>query len=62
MKNTLVVSLFAGPGVGKSTMATGIFSALKFKGIECEYVSEYAKNLVWGKERLYTRRSNLYFF
>ena len=44
---TKVINFFAGPGAGKSTAATGVFSHLKQKGILCEYVSEYAKDLVW---------------
>jgi hypothetical protein len=46
---TLVVNLFAGPGAGKSTTATGVFSLLKMHGVNCEYVSEYAKDLAWEK-------------
>lgn len=43
-----VVNLFAGPGAGKSTTATGVFYTLKGKyNINCEYVSEYAKDLAW---------------
>ena len=50
---TQVINLFAGPGAGKSTLATGVFSILKMHGVNCEYVSEYAKDLVWeSKERL----------
>jgi hypothetical protein len=48
-KNTLVVNLFAGPGAGKSTGAAYIFSKLKMKGFDCEYVSEFAKDKVWEK-------------
>ena len=44
---TKVINFFGGPGVGKSTAATGVFSALKTKGVNCEYVSEYAKETVW---------------
>ena len=44
---TLFVNLFGGPGIGKSTMAAGLFSGLKREGISCEYVTEYAKELVW---------------
>ncbi len=43
----LVINLFAGPGCGKSTTATGVFSLLKLHGINAEYVSEFAKDLVW---------------
>jgi hypothetical protein len=44
---TTVVNLFAGPGAGKSTIAASIFSNLKWMGIDCELVTEYAKDKVW---------------
>ena len=44
---TLVINLFAGPGTGKSTTAAGVFSLLKQHGVNCEYVSEFAKDLAW---------------
>ena len=44
---TLVVNLFAGPGAGKSTGATYIFSKLKMNNVNAEYVGEFAKDLVW---------------
>ena len=45
-KKTIVVNLFAGAGAGKTTCAWEIASELKKRGIETEYVSEYAKELV----------------
>ena len=47
MKNTIIINLFGGPGTGKSTGAAYIFSQLKLAGIDCEYVSEFAKDKVW---------------
>lgn len=47
MKKTLVINLFAGPGTGKSTHMAGIFSELKFRGINCEMAPEYAKEKTW---------------
>lgn len=44
---TLVVNLFGGPGTGKSSMMASIFSALKWKGINCEMAPEFAKEKVW---------------
>jgi hypothetical protein len=44
---TIIVNLFGGPGSGKSTTATGVFSALKQQDISCEYVNEFAKEVVW---------------
>ena len=46
---TLLLNLFAGPGVGKSTTAAAIFAHLKFQGFLCELALEYAKDLVWAK-------------
>jgi len=45
----IVVNLFGGPGVGKSTNATGLFYEMKKRYINGEYVSEYAKWMVWEK-------------
>lgn len=42
-----VISLYGGPGTGKSTTAAGVFSKLKLLGINCEYVQEYAKDKAW---------------
>jgi hypothetical protein len=50
-KMTKVINLYGGPGVSKSTTATGVFSILKLHGVSCEYVSEYAKDLTWEKAR-----------
>ncbi len=46
-KKTLVINAYGGPGAGKSTAALDIVSSLKKRGIVAEYVSEYAKELVW---------------
>ena len=44
---TLVTNLYAGPGCGKSTVAAHVFAELKWQGVECELVTEYAKDKVW---------------
>lgn len=44
---TLIVNAFGGPGVGKTTCCWEIASELKKRGIIAEYVSEYAKELVY---------------
>lgn len=50
---TKVLNFYGGPGVGKSTTATGVFSALKLRGVSCEYVNEYAKEITWeGTQKL----------
>lgn len=45
-----LINLVAGPCAGKTTMAALIFAEMKIQGYNVEYVSEYAKQLVWLKE------------
>ena len=45
-----IINLISGPGAGKTTMAALIFAEMKILGYNVEYVSEYAKQLVWLKE------------
>lgn len=47
---TFVVNLFGGPGTGKSTTAAGLFAYLKARGVLCELVTEYAKDLTWARD------------
>ena len=42
-----IVNLLAGPGAGKSTLASGVFHHLKKEGVNCEFVHEFAKELAW---------------
>jgi hypothetical protein len=44
---TKIVNLYGGPGSGKSTTAAALFAEMKNQGINCELVTEYAKELVW---------------
>lgn len=44
---TLVVNLFGGPGVGKSTLAAEVFVELKKRGIQIELIQEYVKAWAW---------------
>lgn len=46
---TKVVNLYGGPGTGKSTTASALFAELKYRQINCEYVTEYAKEAAWEK-------------
>ena len=48
-QDTLVVALYAGPGTGKSSSMAGIFSELKWLGVNCEMAPEFAKEKVWEK-------------
>lgn len=58
---TLIVNIFGGPGAGKSTTMAGVFSALKRKDIDCEQVTEFAKDLVW-EDRQETFKDEIYIF
>ena len=42
---TTIINIFGGPGVGKSTAAAALYVAMKKRGISCEYVPEFAKEL-----------------
>lgn len=44
---TLVVNLFGGPGVSKSTNAALTFGKLKIREVAVEMAHEYAKDLTW---------------
>jgi len=47
MKKPIIISLFGPPGCGKSTCAAYCFAKLKMLGVNCELVSEFAKDKVW---------------
>ena len=61
MKRALIVNIFGGPGVGKSTTAAAVFALLKLHNIEAELVTEFPKDLVWEK-RAYTFENQNYIF
>jgi len=55
----LVVNLYGGPGTGKSTTAAQLFAELKWRGYNCELVSEFAKHKVW-EESIAVLKDQLY--
>lgn len=44
------INLYGGPGSGKSTLSTLLFSELKYREMRVELVREYAKELVYQNE------------
>ena len=46
------MNLFGGPSAGKSTLAAVTFAKLKMMGINCELVTEFAKDKVWEKNNV----------
>lgn len=60
-RNSKVINLFAGPGVGKSTTASGLFFELKQSHISCEVAPEFAKELVWDeRQNMFPRQDYLF--
>lgn len=61
MSNLIVVNLMGAPCAGKSTLAALVFSKLKMENINCEIVTEFAKDLVWN-DSLDSLNNQLYVF
>jgi hypothetical protein len=57
----IVINLFAGPGVGKSTTAAKVFAELKMRNVNCEMALEFAKDKVW-EESFKTMDDQIYIF
>ena len=49
-KELLNIQFFAGPGVGKSTISSGLFYNMKVQGYKVEFISEYAKGLTYSQD------------
>lgn len=62
MKQTKVVNLYSGPGVGKSTTAAAVFAELKYCGVNCEYVQEPAKWASWERRGEKYFKDQVYLF
>lgn len=49
---TKIINLLAGPCSGKSTTATGIFHQLKLKRVNCELVTEFARDVIYEENKV----------
>lgn len=47
------INFFGGPGTGKSTTASWLFSELKLHNVSVEYVSEYVKFWAYQKRKIH---------
>lgn len=43
-----LINIYGGPGIGKSTFALGLTYRMKCEGLDVEYVSEVAKDLLYA--------------
>lgn len=59
MSKTKVINFFAGPGSGKSTTATSVFSLMKMHNINAELITEVAKDFTW-EQRMKTLDNQYY--
>lgn len=51
--SALIINLFGGPGIGKTTLAARMFFELKTRGVEAACPEEYAKIALWqGRDYL----------
>jgi nicotinamide riboside kinase len=57
---TTIISLYGGPGTGKSTSAAYLYYVLKTQGANAELVREYVKDWAWEK-RSFSTYDQLYF-
>lgn len=60
-KETIVINIIGGPGVGKSILTSDVFSALKREGISCDIAPEYIKKKLREKS-LKAIESQIYIF
>ena len=52
----ILINIYGAPGAGKSTLAAKIFSTLKENNIECELVTEFAKDMVWERADVFNNQ------
>lgn len=57
---TITINFFGAPGAGKTTLATGVFSAMRRKGISAEFVPEFTKELVRERPHLLNNQALIF--
>ena len=57
----LLVNFHGATGAGKSAMAAGLFAYLRWAGVSCELVTEFAKDKVW-EESIKSLDDQIYVF
>jgi hypothetical protein len=45
--NSKIINFFGGPGIGKSTQASGLFTEMKKRHMSVEYTYEFPKEVAW---------------
>lgn len=61
MKKAIIINLFGAPSAGKSTCAAFLFYKMKLAGVNCEYISEFAKDKVWEENTAVFKDQNYIF-
>jgi nicotinamide riboside kinase len=51
-RKTIIVNIYGGPGIGKSTVAAYLFAILKMQHKSAELVREYVKNWAWERRNI----------
>lgn len=58
--NTRIINLYGGPCTRKSTIAASIFSILKSAQINCELVTEYAKEITYENKKDLSKQCKIF--
>lgn len=53
-RQTKVINMFGGSGIGKSTTAAGLYHQMKLEGLNVELVREYVKGWAWAGTKVNT--------
>lgn len=56
---SVVINLFGGSGLGKSTTAALIFGEMKLKNLHCELVREFVKEWAWSGRKVTSTDQNV---